>query len=304
MKVKEKTTKEIILEQLQENTGRALCDSGGAYGRNFERNQRKTWEDFTANPVTLEAHVYKHGPKPELELNGTISVASWMENNLTYLPEMQAEYEAFCQRVDPDKDDYSMSLMEQFAKQCDPKGARNVVNTYNGECDLSQTLQWIEFEWTDADEFDHSAVLLQVHGGCDVRGGYTEPKAYEVREYGGLYNVTISGYGCDSRQWDEDGRDSNDYHAPRLEDYPVYEFEYESTLKQDLEALKQTDHDNQATRDLMTLTAKTMEREAQEEFWESLKELAPCISVEDRRAYYHDGEVSSEIYADCYALMG
>lgn len=48
-------TKEVILSQLQENTGRHMLDSGGAYGRSWERNQGKTWDDFTKNPDKIVA---------------------------------------------------------------------------------------------------------------------------------------------------------------------------------------------------------------------------------------------------------
>jgi len=43
-------TKEIIYKMLIENTGRALGDSGDAYGRAWERNQGKTIEDFEGEP--------------------------------------------------------------------------------------------------------------------------------------------------------------------------------------------------------------------------------------------------------------
>ena len=39
-------TKHLIYEMLTENTGRHMLDSGGAYGRNWERNQKKTIQDF------------------------------------------------------------------------------------------------------------------------------------------------------------------------------------------------------------------------------------------------------------------
>jgi hypothetical protein len=53
------------------------------------------------------------------------------------------------------------------------EGEPMTINTYNDECSLSQTLQFIYAE-VDGEEF----VLLQVHGGCDVRGGYTAPKVF------------------------------------------------------------------------------------------------------------------------------
>ena len=44
------TTKKIIYEMLTENTGAHFLDSGGAYGRNHERNAKKTINDFEAEP--------------------------------------------------------------------------------------------------------------------------------------------------------------------------------------------------------------------------------------------------------------
>jgi hypothetical protein len=48
-------------------------------------------------------------------------------------------------------------------------------NTYNGEDALAQVLQGVTY----ADE-DAVYVLLQIHGGCDVRGGYTRPRVFRV----------------------------------------------------------------------------------------------------------------------------
>ena len=41
-----KMTKQIIYEMLTENTGTHFLDSGGEDGRNWQRNQKKTLEDF------------------------------------------------------------------------------------------------------------------------------------------------------------------------------------------------------------------------------------------------------------------
>ena len=49
------------------------------------------------------------------------------------------------------------------------------VNTYNGEDLLSQTIQYIYFS-----NHSNTYVILQIHGGCDVRGGYTAPKVFHT----------------------------------------------------------------------------------------------------------------------------
>jgi hypothetical protein len=59
-------------------------------------------------------------------------------------------------------------------------GEPMVVNTYNHENLLSQVLQYVYFE-TD----DNSYVILSIHGGCDVRGGYTRPRVFELNDSDG-----------------------------------------------------------------------------------------------------------------------
>lgn len=53
----------------------------------------------------------------------------------------------------------------------------NTFNTYNGDSDLSQILQgsWLEIN-------DEQYILIQVHGGCDARGGYTDAKLFKPIE--------------------------------------------------------------------------------------------------------------------------
>ena len=41
-----KKTKEVIYQMLIESTGQHMLDSGGAYGRHWERNQKMSLEDF------------------------------------------------------------------------------------------------------------------------------------------------------------------------------------------------------------------------------------------------------------------
>lgn len=299
METKTKTTREVILEQLQENTGRHICDSGDYYGRHFSRNQGKDWEWFTREPVRLEAHVYTHGDKPELELMGTVSLAAWMEANLEYAPEMQAQYEAWVEENDPDNDQYDLERMEKFAWLLNEPaywhgGGPEVHNSYNGECDLSQTIQFVEF--TSEGE---SYVLLQVHGGCDVRGGYSSPKAYQLKcDYFGQWN--IDGYSCSHTQWDECLNDCNNSDAPNLKDYPVHDLVWVPTLEHDLECLKQTDKDDEETRALMTRTAETQEREFFEEFCAELTEAS--VVVFKRKAYLVVDGYPDEIFGECYGM--
>lgn len=51
-------------------------------------------------------------------------------------------------------------------------------NSYNGECALSQTIQFTAFGLDTGGTASGPFVLLQVHGGADVRGGYTTPRLF------------------------------------------------------------------------------------------------------------------------------
>lgn len=52
----------------------------------------------------------------------------------------------------------------------------HIINTYNGESSLTQTLQFI----TLGDTYDSNIIALSVHNGADVRGGYTDYKIFEI----------------------------------------------------------------------------------------------------------------------------
>lgn len=166
------STKEIIYGMLVENTGRHPLDSGGAYGRSWERNQGRTIEDFEAEPE--ERFVYhKNGNY----LERTVSVyhflsqleTDWICEEFNNMP---------CKNWDADGDVYGVSE-EQWrwlTSKCEVE-VGYTFNTYNGDSDLSQVLQgsWLKIN-------DEPYLLLQIHGGCDVRGGYTNAKLFLSNE--------------------------------------------------------------------------------------------------------------------------
>ena len=52
----------LIYEMLTENTGSHMCDSGGAYGRHWEKNQKKTLQEFRdekEQTITKEGDYYE-----------------------------------------------------------------------------------------------------------------------------------------------------------------------------------------------------------------------------------------------------
>ena len=163
------TTKELIFSMLIENTGSHFLDSGGAYGRAWERNQGKTIEDFEREP---EERIVWTGDY----LERTVSVFHYLS---------QLETDDLCDDFNsmPCKDWdcealYGVSETQwNWLNDLGDIKTTQTFNTYNGDSDLSQILQgsWLTIN-------DEQYLLLQIHGGCDARGGYTDAKLFKPRE--------------------------------------------------------------------------------------------------------------------------
>ena len=163
------STERAIISQLTEDTGIAMCDSGGAYGRHWERNQG--WK-FIDEPVTsLSFH--------EGFIDATHNVFHWLNERVEYDAVMTRKLKNFGRRV-MYADAYWPEVMEAFAGEYGgDEESIGSVNTYNGEDLLSQTLRY--YHWYNRDTCNEYAAI-QIHGGCDVRGGYTAPKVYRVSD--------------------------------------------------------------------------------------------------------------------------
>lgn len=167
-------TKEVIISMLKENTGKHFLDSGGAYGRNWEQNQIREFEnepygflDFGKEWMYYYKNVYHH-----------------LTENLEYDDDMNQRFLDYVESNDPDFDWNWFKCARKFIN--DPKnefsglyneGSPFTENTYNLDNSLSQDFQFSYFETEDS-----AYILLMIHGGCDIRGGYTDPKAFKVIE--------------------------------------------------------------------------------------------------------------------------
>lgn len=170
-------TKQVLHEMLTENTGRALCDSGGVFGRHWERNQCRSFENEPKS--VLRADGGRYGSMWIVH-----NVYHWLADRLEYNPELDKRFHDFA--MAPEREhDYWLSCMEQFMEHLQSEdedvgglygeGDPMTINTYNGEECLSQIIQFAYWE-----DQDGAHVLLQIHGGADVRGGYTQPRAFDV----------------------------------------------------------------------------------------------------------------------------
>jgi hypothetical protein len=159
---------ELAAQMLTENTGVSVVDSGGIYGRPWQRNQGK---DFESEPsTTVDWQVYNG------RLQGytaSISLYHWLKLNFEPDAEMQAA-------IDADEDGTWFDTAEKIATEFSTEREPEVTYTYNSpsDWDLSQDIQFWEV-YTD-DDYEPTHLIVMVHGGCDARWGFTKPYALKI----------------------------------------------------------------------------------------------------------------------------
>lgn len=202
------STSNLIEQMMVENTGKALCDSGDVYGRNYERNQQNGINKSEISAIDF----YLDEENKSIELDQTVNIYNFLTKHLerTFTAENIEEilYKV-CEEqnisvfsiweiqdlfkgdflggyvydnyYDENTDDYTDDFyLGEIPYELSPSPYfRDFewINTYNGEEYVSQTLQFMCF--TDG---LNDYVLLQIHGGCDVRGGYTAPRVFEIND--------------------------------------------------------------------------------------------------------------------------
>lgn len=198
-----------LAEMFTENTGRHVLDSGSAYGRSWERNAGMVASDFLARPAVRYDAEY-----------GTITVDMFhfLNERLTYVPTLTADFTAF----DADRpDDLWSATLDAWLDGLGvaPEGddgfysdARWGFNTYNfDDALIDGTFAGVKFVYSGVEY-----VALQVHGGCDVRGGYTAYKIFtgDIESLiGDLSSATLQCPECGfyARYW---GSTLEDYNLP------------------------------------------------------------------------------------------
>ena len=187
-------TQQILFAMLTENTGRSLCDSGGepkyvdgkyvgsehGFGRAYERNAGR---NFLLEPeVTMEVDICQE----KIDLVISANLFHWLDKRVTYDGRMQGVYNRFAARPE-NADENHMDIMQAFPLALRDKGKHvagwdgdedsefKVTYTYNEETMLSQDIQYVLFE---VDSVLYAAI--QIHNGCDARGGLTAPKIFRV----------------------------------------------------------------------------------------------------------------------------
>jgi hypothetical protein len=197
----------LIYKMLTENTGKHFLDSGGAYGRNWERNQKKKIEDFM------------NEPEERISFDG-----SYLYRNVSVFHYLsQLETDEICDKFNRMKvkdwdceDFYGVSAKQgEYLERLGAKELRT-FNTYNGDSDLSQVLQGSFIELFIDGQYEEY-LLLQIHGGCDVRGGYTDAKLFKT-QYGMIHEYLWEYKGQSELIEDLEYLDVYDYYSGALMD--------------------------------------------------------------------------------------
>ena len=183
-------TKKVLKDMMNENTGRHLLDSGDAYGRNFERNRQKNLEKQPA--MTMNFHKYGDDDT-KIQMWPTIDTYHYLSAHLEYNETAHKLNKQFQKFVDAG-DDTTRSWLQEMREWTDTQSGNEdsiTINTYSEEFNhLSQVLQFIPFtldyladepsETEITKDIYGNYIILQLHNGADIRGGYTKPVIFKV----------------------------------------------------------------------------------------------------------------------------
>jgi hypothetical protein len=221
-------TERVIAEMLLENTGAHMLDSG-LYGRAWQMERAKYGLDgglpnskWHGGP----SHQPKEPEEPTIEQIAAMkrdepdawfsdwgiyaSTFHWLTRRLEYDERADRKFRRFAEVMDYGKDRYDKTkwhgVMEHFVEQLKKRGeVENLTgdNTYNHDNHFDRDVQYFEFrfepKWDDDKPVLEAGVwvFVEIHGGADIRGGYTNPRLFRGGEYGlgdyGSIGVTCEG---------------------------------------------------------------------------------------------------------------
>lgn len=173
-------TKNIIIQMLKENTVTHFLDSGDYYGRHWQRNKNR---DFPNEPI-CDIEVFPQTNEILISYNIYHFLNNFLERDSNCVKWEKLFYR-FASR--PENEDRSwFDLIDEFI-ETNSFTLHGRHNTYNDETILSQNFQYYSFS-PDGDEYN-MYIFLQIHGGCDARGGYTKPRIFRVTDRDSFYSA-------------------------------------------------------------------------------------------------------------------
>lgn len=169
-----RTIETAISEMLGENTGVSIFDSGGVNGRLWQQNQGI--DDFK-NINVIDVEIYD---------KDDILISYNVYHYLTNFLDVTETSEMLNNGITTDKNNFSdIELMERILMRPSINttgyGCHEIVNTYNYDNIISTTLQYAIFEY-GGEYSTNTYIILQIHTGADVRGGYTTPQIFMIED--------------------------------------------------------------------------------------------------------------------------
>ena len=192
---------ELVYSMLTENTGTHFLDSGGTNGRMWQRNKSKCLQDFENEAAETYQYCSKYN-----EIYRNVSVYHFLTNDLQIdnicfefnsLNTAPKDWEA---ETNTDISIYGVSVAAwEYLTEFNEVEVSRSWNTYNGESDLSQILQGANLTINE-EEY----ILIQIHGGADARGGYTDAKLFKCGEHmDGMIHEELEYIDSMSDYWNE-----------------------------------------------------------------------------------------------------
>ena len=216
METKHYTTKERVIKQLLENTGRQLMDSGDFYGRGWEKSQYAAYavlkkyqdEKISLTPgsedlATLVAH-YDSQPQGDIDwecLSPTINLYWWMTTRGSFDHRLQGWFDQFVAQQDEQE---SLGAWGEYVnpfltwlegKAYDPDTYELKDHEEQEIGDLRPVIlakdYWSHYTYNSENWLSRDIVIngfsmdndryafIQIHNGCDARSGFTQPVAYQ-----------------------------------------------------------------------------------------------------------------------------
>jgi len=194
--MKPSLTQSKIIEQLRENTGIHMLDSGMGSGRHWQQNKNR---DFIHEPASILKfdldYDYDSEPTDSWSLDYRESLFWYMSDKLTYNSDLNRQFTRFSNRVDEKENDWFETLkhfMDKLKSKGLWDGKAEVEYTYGRDNNLDQNFQAYEFDYEHPEYSKHGGMMVVVmtHNGADARGGFSKPKFYYEDNEGFLYPDT------------------------------------------------------------------------------------------------------------------
>lgn len=193
-------TENKIISLLKEPIAKHFLDSGGAYGYRFEKNAKRNFRN--EKEVTFD--IWKGSNElTSKDIEYSVSTFHYLSSVLEldeFSKKISRIVKIINRAIESNEDnDFSYLIhwtndLADYLKKSEYADLITDItesyNTYNFDCHLDQTLQFFQFKY-DGTQY----IGLQVHGGCDVRGGYTTVQVFKLIDWVDYFTASPNVYG-------------------------------------------------------------------------------------------------------------